>query len=89
MSSATPTAAQMADKDLRPLIDRYLPGAKGMAAEERIRIFRLVWDFAGSGARPAATSSTSASTSPLRRATWRGISPSPTAAAPTGWSIDL
>jgi aromatic ring hydroxylase len=45
---ATPTAAQMADKDLRPLIDRYLPGAKGMAAEERIRIFRLVWDFAGS-----------------------------------------
>ena len=28
---ATPTAAQMADPDLRPLIDRYLPGAKGMA----------------------------------------------------------
>ena len=46
---ATPTAAQMADADLRPLIDRYLPGAKGMAAEERIRIFRLAWDFAGSG----------------------------------------
>ncbi|MFI4999294.1 MAG: 4-hydroxyphenylacetate 3-hydroxylase family protein [Reyranellales bacterium] len=46
---ATPTAAQMADPELRPLIDRYLPGAKGMAAEERIRIFRLAWDFAGSG----------------------------------------
>ena len=45
---ATPTAAQMADKDLRPLIDQYLPGAKGMPAEERIRIFRLAWDFAGS-----------------------------------------
>src|SRR5204862_7738217 len=30
------------------LIDRYLPGAKGMAAEERVRIFRLAWDFAGS-----------------------------------------
>src|SRR5215831_12576315 len=45
---ATPTAAQMADQDLRPLIDRYLPGAKGMPAEERIRIFRLAWDFAGS-----------------------------------------
>ena len=45
---ATPTAAQMADPDLRPLIDRYLPGAKGMPAEERIRIFRLAWDFAGS-----------------------------------------
>ncbi len=46
---ATPTATQLADKDLRPLIDRYLPGAKDMPAEERIRIFRLVWDFAGSG----------------------------------------
>src|SRR5258708_2809641 len=46
---ATPTAAQLADADLRPLIDRYLPGAKGMPAEERIRIFRLAWDFAGSG----------------------------------------
>ncbi|MFZ5783576.1 MAG: 4-hydroxyphenylacetate 3-hydroxylase family protein [Pseudomonadota bacterium] len=45
---ATPSAAQMADKELRPLIDRYLPGAKGMPAEERIRIFRLAWDFAGS-----------------------------------------
>jgi 4-hydroxyphenylacetate 3-monooxygenase oxygenase component len=45
---ATPTAAQMADAELRPLIDRYLPGAKGMAAEERIRIFRLAWDFTGS-----------------------------------------
>src|SRR5260370_7586034 len=45
---ATPTAAQMADPDLRPLIDRYLPGAKGMPAEQRIRIFRLAWDFAGS-----------------------------------------
>ena len=30
------------------MIDRYLPGAKGMAAEERVRIFRLAWDFAGS-----------------------------------------
>src|SRR5471032_2231638 len=46
---ATPTAAQMADAELRPLIDRYLPGAKGMAAEERVRIFRLAWDFVGSG----------------------------------------
>lgn len=44
---ATPSAAQMANAELRPLIDLYLPGAKGMAAEERIRIFRLAWDFAG------------------------------------------
>ena len=46
---ATPTAAQMADVELKPLIEKYLPGAKGMKAEERIRIFRLAWDFAGSG----------------------------------------
>ena len=45
---AAPMSAQLADPDLRPLIDRYLPGAKGMAAEERIRIFRLAWDFTGS-----------------------------------------
>jgi 4-hydroxyphenylacetate 3-monooxygenase len=45
---AAPMSAELADKDLRPLIDKYLPGAKGMAAEERIRIFRLAWDFAGS-----------------------------------------
>ena len=44
---ATPTLAQMTDNDLRPLIDRYLPGAKALPVEERIRIFRLVWDFAG------------------------------------------
>ena len=44
---ATPTAAQLADPDLRKLIDRYLPGAK-IDAEQRIRIFRLAWDYAGS-----------------------------------------
>ena len=48
LAGSTPTAAQMADPDLRPLIDRYLPGAKGLPAEERIRTFRLAWDFAGS-----------------------------------------
>jgi len=45
---ATPTAAQFADKALRPLIDQYLPGAKGMPAEQRARIFRLAWDYTGS-----------------------------------------
>ena len=44
-----PTRAQLADADLRPLLDRYLPGAGGLPAEERARIFRLAWDFAGSG----------------------------------------
>jgi aromatic ring hydroxylase len=45
---ATPTAAQFADPSLRPLIDRYLPGAKDMPAEQRVRVFRLAWDYAGS-----------------------------------------
>lgn len=45
---ATPTAAQFADTQLRPLIDKYLRGAGDVTAKERARIFRLGWDFAGS-----------------------------------------
>jgi aromatic ring hydroxylase len=45
---AAPTAAQLADPELRPLIDRYLRGAGGVPAEERVRVFRLAWDFVGS-----------------------------------------
>ncbi len=45
----TPTAAQLADPALRPLIDRYLSGAGTVDAERRARIFRLAWDFAGTG----------------------------------------
>ncbi len=45
---AAPTAAQLADPTLRPLIDRYLRGAGELAAERRIRVFRLAWDLAGS-----------------------------------------
>jgi aromatic ring hydroxylase len=43
----TPTAAQFADAHLRPLIDTYLRGAAGVTAEQRARVFRLGWDFAG------------------------------------------
>jgi 4-hydroxyphenylacetate 3-monooxygenase len=42
-----PTSGQLADKTLRPLIDRYLRGT-GVTAEQRSRIFRLAWDFAAS-----------------------------------------
>jgi 4-hydroxyphenylacetate 3-monooxygenase len=45
---AAPTSAQMADPTLRPLIDRYLRGAGDVTADDRVRIFRLAWDFAGS-----------------------------------------
>ena len=45
---ATPTADQFADPALRPLIDKYLRGAGDVTAEQRARVFRLGWDFAGS-----------------------------------------
>ncbi|MGH7863977.1 MAG: 4-hydroxyphenylacetate 3-hydroxylase family protein [Candidatus Binataceae bacterium] len=45
---AAPTAAEFADPQLRPLIDRYLRGANDMGAEQRARLFRLGWDFVGS-----------------------------------------
>ncbi len=45
---AAPTEAQFSDPALRPLIDRYLRGAGDVSAEDRARIFRLAWDFAGS-----------------------------------------
>jgi 4-hydroxyphenylacetate 3-monooxygenase oxygenase component len=45
---AAPTQAQFQDPELRPLIDKYLRGAKDVSAETRSRIFRLAWDFAGS-----------------------------------------
>lgn len=45
---AAPTEAQLADPKLRPLIDQFMRGAGNVSAEERARIFRLAWDFAGS-----------------------------------------
>jgi 4-hydroxyphenylacetate 3-monooxygenase oxygenase component len=46
---AAPTRAQLDEPKLRPLIDRYLHGAGDGPADERARIFRLAWDFVGSG----------------------------------------
>ena len=43
-----PSAAQLADPALRPLIDKYMRGAGDVTAEQRARIFRLAWDFCGS-----------------------------------------
>jgi 4-hydroxyphenylacetate 3-monooxygenase oxygenase component len=45
---AAPTAAQLGDPSLRPLIDQFMHGAGGVSAETRARIFRLAWDFTGS-----------------------------------------
>jgi 4-hydroxyphenylacetate 3-monooxygenase oxygenase component len=43
---ATPTDSQLKDAQLGPLIAKYLQGAGGIGASERIRIFRLAWDYA-------------------------------------------
>ncbi|MGE0415393.1 MAG: 4-hydroxyphenylacetate 3-hydroxylase N-terminal domain-containing protein [Acetobacteraceae bacterium] len=45
----TPSTAQLADPALRPLLERYLGGVGDIDAERRSRIFRLAWDFAGTG----------------------------------------
>lgn len=45
----TPAAAAFDDPRLKPLLERYMPGANGISAQERSRIFRTAWDFAGSG----------------------------------------
>jgi 4-hydroxyphenylacetate 3-monooxygenase len=46
---ATPSAAELANPALRPLIDQYYQGAGGTSAVERIRLFRAAWDFVGTG----------------------------------------
>lgn len=42
----TPSRAAFADRELRPLIDKYLRGVD-ISAEQRARLFRLAWDFSG------------------------------------------
>ncbi|MBS0613129.1 MAG: aromatic ring hydroxylase [Proteobacteria bacterium] len=44
----TPTLDTFDDARMRALLDRYMPGANGMSAQERTRIFRAAWDFSGS-----------------------------------------
>ena len=45
---ATPSVADLDAPELRPYLDRYLPGAGDVTARERARLFRTAWDFAGS-----------------------------------------
>ena len=46
---ATPSRGQLDDPELRPLLDEFLHGANGVDAESRAALFRLAWDFVGSG----------------------------------------
>jgi aromatic ring hydroxylase len=45
---ATPEAAAFAVPELGAKLERYLPGALGMPAQERAQLFRTAWDFVGS-----------------------------------------
>ena len=46
---ATPSRAMLDDGRLRPLIDEFLHGAGDIDAERRAALYRLAWDFVGSG----------------------------------------
>lgn len=45
----TPTRSQLDDPELRPLVDEMLYGADETPADDRAAIFRLAWDFIGTG----------------------------------------
>jgi anthranilate 3-monooxygenase (FAD)/4-hydroxyphenylacetate 3-monooxygenase len=43
-----PTQADFDNPEERPFIERYVRGRPGIAAEERVRLFKLAWDVTGS-----------------------------------------
>ncbi len=45
----TPTRSEFDDPELRSLIDETLHGADGVDALDRAALFRMAWDFVGSG----------------------------------------
>ncbi|KAJ8133670.1 hypothetical protein OY671_013116, partial [Metschnikowia pulcherrima] len=47
-SSCTPSSASFDNPEIGDLSRKYSPGSNGIAAEERARIMRMAWDFAGS-----------------------------------------
>ena len=46
---AAPSRTMLDDARLRPLIDEFMFGAEGFDAERRAALYRLAWDFIGSG----------------------------------------
>lgn len=45
---ATPSLDAIDNPEIGPLIEAFMPGANGMSARERAKLFRTAWDFAGS-----------------------------------------
>lgn len=46
---AAPSRGMLDDERLRALAEEFLSGANGMDAERRASLYRLAWDFVGSG----------------------------------------
>lgn len=46
---AAPTRGMLDDARLRPLLEEFLHGAPGFDADRRSALYRLAWDFVGSG----------------------------------------
>ena len=42
-----PSEADLANAELRPIIDKFVRGRPGVPAEERIALFKLAWDVTG------------------------------------------
>ena len=42
-----PSEADLANAELRPMIDKFVRGRAGVSAEERIALFKLAWDVTG------------------------------------------
>lgn len=45
---ATPSLELFENPEIGDMLRKYLPGSNGMPAEDRARIMRMAWDFAGS-----------------------------------------
>ena len=43
----TPSLRELKNPELRPLLDEFYQGAKGVSAADRIQLFRIAWDFVG------------------------------------------
>lgn len=43
----TPTEADFHNEALAPYLERYMQGRDGLAAKERVRVFKLAWDLLG------------------------------------------
>ncbi len=45
---AVPSAGDLSDPELKPLVEKYMAGAGSTTAKERSRLYRMAWDMVGS-----------------------------------------